>query len=133
MTTALVRLGDSVRLLVSVLVASTVRKSDEARALAASTHALSQPSAKRELAVASALAPVTKEGARWLGSATLMLTNESGKVYWRALECVASSKVVSGGTATAIPSPSRTSMAGVVELSGAGGTYHLQLQAQRAQ
>jgi hypothetical protein len=69
---------------------------------------------------------------RLLGSARLLLTNEEGATYWRALECVATCKVLSGGAAVALPASGAAHVAGVVELSGAGATYHMQLQAQRA-
>lgn len=126
--------GDSVRLLVSVLEGKKVQASDEAAAAAASTEALSQPSAARAKIISSALSPViTKQEAHWLGSATLLLSNEAGTTYWRALECVSTCKVLSGGTVTAFPATDGARVAGVVELSGAGGTYHMQLQGQRAQ
>ncbi|MDB4875349.1 MAG: hypothetical protein JWM41_1795 [Gemmatimonadetes bacterium] len=124
--------GDTVRLLVSVLEGAKVQGTDEAAAAAASTEALSQPAAARAGAVSSALAPITKDGAHWLGSATLLLTNERGTTYWRALECVATCKVLSGATATAFAAPSGAPVAGVVELSGAGGSYHMQLQGRLA-
>lgn len=124
--------GDSVRLLVSVLEGKKVQGSDEAAAAAASTQALSQPAATRAKTISSALSPViTKQEAHWLGSATLLLTNEGGTTYWRALECVSTCKVLSGGATTAFPTGGAT-LAGVVELSGAGGTYHMQLQGRRA-
>ena len=69
--------------------------------------------------------------ARLIGSANLLLTNDGGTTYWRSLECVATCRVLSG--AAAKPFPATGGVAGVVELSGAGGTYHLQLQGQRAQ
>jgi hypothetical protein len=124
--------GDTVRLLVSVLEGKKVQGSDEAAAAAASTKALYQPTPERASTISSALAPVTKEGAHWLGSATLVLTNERGMMYWRALECVATCKVLSGGAAKAFPASSTASVAGVVELSGGGATYHMQLQGQQA-
>jgi hypothetical protein len=119
--------GDSVRLLVSVLAGEKVQASDEAAAAAASTSALSQPSAAWANTVTSALAPITKGGARWLGSATLLVTNDGGTTYWRSLECVATCKVLSGAGAAPLSAP----VAGVVELSGGGATYHMQLQGQQ--
>jgi hypothetical protein len=124
--------ADTVRLLVSVLEGAKRRDADETAAAAASTNVLSKASAARAAMLSSALEPVMKDGAHWLGSATLLLTNEAGTVYWRALECVATCKVLSGGVATPFPAPSAKPVAGVVELSGAGGTYHMQLQGQLA-
>jgi hypothetical protein len=124
--------GDSVRLLVSVLVGQKVAAEDEAAAAAASTKAFSLPASARADAVSSALAPVTKDGARWLGSATLLLTNEAGTTYWRALECVATCKVLSGAAATPLPEPNGKAVGGTVELSGSGGTYHMALKGQES-
>lgn len=122
--------GDTVRVLVSVLEGKKILTSDEVAAAAASTKALSLPATMRMSAISSALAPVTKEGAHWLGSATLVLTNEAGTIFWRALECVATCNVQSGEAATAFP-PSTAPVAGVVELTGTGGAYHMKLQAMR--
>jgi hypothetical protein len=126
--------GDSIRVLVSVLEGKSVQASEETTAATASTNALSQPASARVAAVSSALSPVLSGNrARWLGSATLLLTNEAGTIYWRALECLATCKVLSGAGAAALPAESGAHVSGVVELSGAGGTYHMQLQGQRAQ
>jgi hypothetical protein len=123
--------GDSVRLLVSVLEGKKVAAPVEVAAAAASTKALSLATKAPADIVSSALAPVTTDGARWLGSATLLLTNEAGTIYWRALECVASCKILSGGAAAAFASPSGKAVSGTVELSGSGGTYHMALKGQR--
>jgi hypothetical protein len=74
---------------------------------------------------------VAKDDPRPLGSATLLLTNEGGTMYWRALECVETCKVLSGSAATNFAARGGRPVAGVVELSGSGATYHMQLQAQR--
>ena len=123
--------GDTVRLLVSVLEGKKILISNEVAAAAASTKALAQPAPMRMGTISSALASVTKEGAHWIGSATLVLTNEAGTIYWRALECVATCNIQSGGAATAFPS-STAPVAGVVELTGSGATYHMKLQGMRA-
>lgn len=123
--------GDSVRLLVSVLEGKKIQSTEEAAAAKASTAALLQPSAARASIVTTALKPVVAMGAaHWLGSVTLLLTNEGGTTYWRGLECVSTCKVLSGAGAAAVASGK--GVAGVVELSGSGGTYHMQLQGQRA-
>ena len=67
-------------------------------------------------------------GAHWIGSASLLLTNENGSVFWRRLDCVASCKVLTAPATTAL---STQAFGGVVELSGNGGTYHLALRANR--
>jgi hypothetical protein len=74
----------------------------------------------------------SNEGAHWLGSANLLLTNDNGTLYWRSLECVATCKLLKGGAAMALGAAGAKPVAGVVELSGSGGTYHMQLEAQRA-
>jgi hypothetical protein len=122
--------GDTVRLLVSVLEGKKTIAPQETAAASASTAALSQPAAARGAIVSSALAPVTKDGAHWLGSAALLLTNENGTVYWRALECVSTCKVLSGAGSRAFATSGSGTIAGVVELSGSGATYHMQLQGQ---
>jgi hypothetical protein len=124
--------GDSVRLLLSVLEAAQVDPSDEAAAAAASTKALAESPAAQASVLAPALAPVLKQGAHWLGSAELLLTNEGGSTYWRALQCVATCKVLEAPTASPMTAGAPAAIAGVVELSGNGGTYHLQVKSQRA-
>jgi hypothetical protein len=125
--------GDSVRLLVSVLEARKVAAPVEVAAAAASTRALSLATTEPADVVSSALAPVTTDGARWLGSATLLLTNEAGTIYWRALECVATCKVLSGANSAALAAPSGKAVSGTVELSGSGGTYHMALKGERVE
>jgi hypothetical protein len=122
--------GDSVRLLVSVLEAKQVRASDETQAAASSTKALAASPADRASALVPALAPVTQQDAHWLGSAVLLMTNEDGAIYWRGLDCIATCKVLNPPAGMALE-PGAKPVAGVVELSGGGGTYHLQLQGQR--
>jgi hypothetical protein len=123
--------GDSVRLLVSVLEGKKTSEAQEMAAAAASTQALSESTAARAATVSSALAPITKDGAHWLGSATLLLTNEAGTTYWRALECVSTCKVLSGAGGKAFGTSGSGTIAGVVELSGSGATYHMQLQGKQ--
>lgn len=123
--------GDTVRLLVSVLEGKKTSAPQEMDAATASTQALSQPTAARTAIVSSALAPVTKDGAHWLGSATLLLTNEGGTVYWRALECVSTCRVLSGAGSKTFSMSGAGKIAGVVELSGSGATYHMQLEGRQ--
>jgi hypothetical protein len=122
--------GDSVRLLVSVLEGKEVRLPEETQAAANSANALSQLSSDRASTLAAALAPVTQKG-HWLGSAALLVTNENGAIYWRGLDCIATCKVLNPPAGTVLESGAKP-VAGVVELTGGGGTYHLQLQSQRA-
>jgi len=124
--------GDSVRLLVSVLEGAEVQPSDEDQAATTSTGVLAQPAAASASLLPPALEPVIKHGAHWLGSVTLLLTNEGGATYWRSLDCVATCKVLKSPAGSALATEAKAPVAGVVELSGAGGSYHLQLQGQRA-
>jgi hypothetical protein len=121
--------GDSVRVLISVLENATAPTPQSPTSIAAKP---STSTASRQLDEATRLvAPMLKDGAHWIGSASLLLSNEGGAIYWRRLDCVASCKVLTGPSATALPSTKGAP--GVVELSGSGGTYHLALQANRAQ
>lgn len=122
--------GDTVRLLVSVLEGTRVEQAEESKVVASSTKALLQTGDARASLLASALLPITKAGAHWIGSASLLVTNENGTVYWRALDCIATCKVLKGPAGALEPKGGRP-VAGVVELSGDGGTYHLQLQGER--
>ena len=69
--------------------------------------------------------------ARTIGSLSLLIANEAGTVFWRRLECVTSCKVLNAPATTALTAAGGPP--GVVELTGSGGTYHLALQARRAQ
>lgn len=81
------------------------------------------------------LAALTRRGAHWLGSASVLITNEAGSLHWRTLDCVQTGTVLnppadptSGSTLTA---ESKQPLGGVVELSGSAGTYQMQLAAKR--
>jgi hypothetical protein len=98
--------GDSVKVLVSVLENSSVKSTD-----------------------APVVESLVKQGANLVGTVSMLVTNEGGAIFWRKLECVASCKVLNGPAATAVSGAQPA--AGVVELSGNGGTYHLALRAAR--
>jgi len=120
--------GDSVRVLISVLENATARTPQPPTATPV---AKGTASAAQQLDEATRLvAPLVKDGAHWIGSASLMLANEKGAIYWRRLDCVATCKVLAAPGFSALPST--MGAPGVVELSGSGGTYHLALQANRA-
>lgn len=112
--------GDSARLLVTVLEDPKVRAAEEATASDAGVAALRESGQARAQKVGEALAPLVRHGAHWIGSAVLVVTNDGGTTRWRALECVATCRVLRGPNGAAKD-------AGVVELTGAGGDYHLQL------
>ena len=122
--------GDSVRLLVSVLESVKVEESAERWAATASARAF-DGSTTSDTVLASALAPLTKQGAHWLGSATLLVTNEGGVTHWRTLECVSTCRVIAPPPRSEMQPSDSSPVSGVVELTGSGGTYHLQLQGRR--
>ena len=124
--------GDSVQVLLSVLENATEKGADGLRASDASREVRPLSSSKRVEQVTRLLAPFVDQGAHVLGSASLLVTNEGGAIYWRSLECIASCKVLSGPAATPLLATAAQPSAGTVELSGHGGTYHLALQAKRA-
>jgi hypothetical protein len=122
--------GDSVQVLVSVLENARVQV-PTARVTDLSPK-VRAPSLTEQVNQATRLvSPFVSQGAYWLGSVSLLITNEEGSIYWRRLDCVASCKVLSGPAGSALPAAKAPPTAGVVELSGNGGTYHLALQANR--
>jgi len=122
--------NDSIRVLISVLAGPTMRSADEDSAARASREVSRAGASVRLKELFAALFPVTSRGDHWLGSALLLVTNENGTPYWRTLECVATCKVLTppGPRALGTDAP----VVGVVELSGGGATYHLQVHAARA-
>jgi hypothetical protein len=121
--------GDSVRVLVSLMEGDSRAGAADDAAANASLTALASASAQRVTDLQRALAPLASRGDHWLGSAMLLVTNEGGKTYWRTLDCLASCKVLSRPTS---PELAAAPTAGVLELTGAGATYHMQLSGQRA-
>ena len=125
--------GDSVRVLVTVMEGGPAARSEEDRAAAAAAHGAAANAGERDRIVSAAVEPLVSRGARWVGSASLLLTREAGVSYWRGLGCVTSCKVVSGGQSTALNSADSAAPSGVIELSGAGATYHVKLEARERQ
>ena len=122
--------GDSVRVLVTVMEGGRADRSAEGRAAA---EAASEPAAnarQRSQIVSAAVEPLVSGGARWIGSATLLLTREAGVSYWRGLDCVTSCKIISGGASASLNAADAAASSGVIELSGGGATYHLKLEAR---
>lgn len=132
LTSVVVQPGDSVRVLFTLLEGERVDAANEAAVGVALTK-LNRNAVKDASAVAPALAALTSRGASWLGSATMLLTNEGGKTYWRALDCVSTCKVSNSPVkASGATELSATASAGVLELNGNAATYHLQVTAKRA-
>jgi hypothetical protein len=99
----------------------------------AAAEAASEPAAdasQRGHIVSTAVEPLVSRGARMIGSATLLLTREAGVSYWRGLGCIISCKVVSGAASASLDATNSPAPSGVIELSGAGATYHLKLEAR---
>jgi hypothetical protein len=122
--------GDSVRVIVSVL-SGAVHEAEEKAAADASTRALESGSSPLARQLTAAMSPITAAGARWLGSSELVIANDDGIVRWRALRCLVSCEVVSGEAAATLDE-TNAKQQGVVALSGAGGSYHMQLRAEIA-
>ena len=74
------------------------------------------------------IAPMTRAGAHHVGSVRLLLRRTGGVTYWQRLECTVTCRILGAPTDAPLTQPA----AGVVELTGAGGVYHLQLRASRA-
>ena len=130
--------GDSVRVLLSVL-EDSVAHPGELQVATAMSSAMASESALLTPPVPSlvtkSLAPLTSRGAFLLGSASLLLTNDGGTTYWTSLDCVASCVVVqppaAGGSPTVLAEAAARPASGLVELSGASGTYHFQVALRR--
>ena len=120
--------GDSARVLVSVLTGA-VYATEERAAADAATRALERGSSPLADELKTALSPITTVGARWLGSSELVIANDNGTVHWRTLRCLVSCNVLSG-RATATLDAANAKQQGVVALSGAGASYHMQLRAE---
>lgn len=124
--------GDSVRVLFTLLESDEVNAADEAVISKALTQMKRAPDVK---ALGSALTPLTNRGTHWLGSAAMLLTNEGGTTFWRALDCVStcevsSSPVQSGGTE--LSTQQSAGLSSIVELTGNGAVYHLKVTATRS-
>lgn len=121
--------GESLRVLLSALEGPRGRASEEADAATAAVGVIRQAPDERAEALASAIAPLTSKGANLLGAAILVVANEGGTLYWRTLECVATCSVLTAPTATALQGNATNQ--GVLELTGAAGTYHFNLIGRR--
>ena len=125
--------GDSVQILLSALedrrvTPGVVEIASATTAAMANQHSWSSP--PEASLVTKALIPLTTRGTYWLGSASLLLTNEGGTAYWTRLDCVASCAVLSSPVqngAGVVLSETTPPATGVVELTGASGTYHVQV------
>lgn len=122
--------GDSARVVIAVLESEGTEPAPElaggaasTRALSALMHPLLDPAGP---ALNTGLGGLNQAGVHRIGAVSLLVTNEGGTVWWRRMDCVLDCAVLQGipsGTGAALSSPTN----GVYELTGAGGTYHLNL------
>lgn len=127
--------GDSVRVLFTLLEGDQVNAADESTTSAALTKLKLTSDSKNSSVVASTLAPLTSRGAHWIGSATMLLTNEGGKTYWRALDCVSTCSVSNSpvqANGSELAAQSADGLSAVLELNGSAATYHLKVTAKRS-
>lgn len=124
--------GDSVRMVVSILEADQLSLPEELQAAVATTSAMSASRAKPGAdLVTTALAPLTALQAHWIGSASLLLTNEGGTARWSGFDCLKSCSVLQPVSEGALAENATRAAAGVVEMSGSAGTYHMQVTMKR--
>ncbi len=130
--------GDTVRLLLSLLEGETTTVEAATRAVTASTqqmahiaHGLTPHASPTTAQVTTALASLIKGGAHWIGSSTLLLTNEAGTLFWREVACVQTCSVLNAGTPGKALEVGGKAVASVVELTGSSATYHMQVTARR--
>ncbi|MEO7996344.1 MAG: hypothetical protein ABI852_02805 [Gemmatimonadaceae bacterium] len=135
LTSITVEPGDSVRVLFTLLEADQVSATEETT-VARSLTKLPNAMMNSATAIAPQLMPLTTLGAQWIGSAMMLLTNEGGKTYWRALDCVSTCKVsnspVKSTNESELTTNAKNALAGVLELNGNAATYHLQVTAKRS-
>ena len=129
--------GDSARVVISVLESESAALAPELDGGVATTSGLSQlgrplldPASQT---LAAALTGLQQGGAHWLGSVSLLITTEGGSIWWRRMDCAEDCTVLQGlpeGTeGVELGTPAR----GVFELTGSGGTFHLQLSLKPAE
>ena len=130
--------GDTVRLLLSLLESEATTVDAATRALNATTAQMAHNArgamphaAPTSAQVTSSLAPLVNAGAHWIGTSTLLLTNEGGTLYWREVACVQSCTVLNSGTPSQPLAVGGKPVVSVVELTGSAATYHMQVTARR--
>lgn len=121
--------GESVRVVLTALEGPRGSAAEEAEAATVAAGITRQASDKRAEALAFALTPLTSKGASLLGAAILVVANEGGTLYWRALDCVTTCSVLTAPTGAALQGNATNQ--GVLELTGAEGTYHFNLIGRR--
>lgn len=117
--------GETARVVITALEGPRVDLALEGRVAAAATARANESSSALGARLAEALAPLAILEDHWLGAALLEIVNDAGTLRWRTFACLATCEVLNAPDATTAPG---TPLAGVLELTGAGGTYHLQLE-----
>jgi hypothetical protein len=122
--------GDSARVVIAVLESEGAEPAPELASGVTSAKALSElgqplldPAGP---ALGAGLDGLNQAGVHRVGAISLLVTNEGGTLWWRRMDCVQDCAVLMGipdGTGTVLSAPTN----GVYELTGAGGTYHLNL------
>lgn len=117
--------GENARVVIAAVEGPRVDLPLEARVATAATARLDETPSSLGARLAAVMAPLTTREDHWLGSALLDVTNEAGTLRWRTFACLVTCEVLSAPEAPTAPG---TPLAGVLELTGAGGTYHLKLE-----
>lgn len=117
--------GETARVVIAALEGPRTDVALEGRVAAASTALPNETPSALGARLAAVMAPLTAREDHWLGSALLDIANEAGTLRWRTFACLATCEVLSAPDASTAPGKP---LAGVLELSGAGGTYHLQIE-----
>ncbi len=123
--------GQRVRVLLTALEGPRLMASEESAVAAAAAQVIPMAQDARASALKSALAPAVTKGSQLIGAAILEMHNEGGMLYWRTLECVADCSVLTAPAAAALDATKPTQ--GLLELTGAGGTYHFNMHSRRVQ
>lgn len=117
--------GEHARVVIAALEGPRVDLALEGRVAAAATARPDETSSTLGARLAAVMAPLTAREDHWLGAALLEVANEAGTLRWRTFACLATCEVLNAPDASTAPGSPLT---GVLELTGAGGTYHLQLE-----
>lgn len=117
--------GENARVVIAALEGARIDLALEGRVAMAATARPDETPSALGARLAAVMAPLTAREDHWLGSALLDVTNEAGTLRWRTFACLATCEVLSAPDVSTAPG---TPLAGVLELTGAGGTYHLKLE-----
>ena len=90
-----------------------------------------QPGESTRLLITALEGPANGE-THTLGSVIVLVTNEGGNLFWRSTECVATCRLLTQPASAELPAANAAPLGSVAELTGNGGTYHLNLQGAKA-